>query len=142
MGIGVAIVQTSYIDSPTSAVSGANAAQLIKPIKKQKKTVVAPRKNLTNSTAQLTGCISQVSAPEPQEQSYFDALDDYFIRHQQAQDYLVNEERQTARDYMSAGDSPREPDHGLLGDDGEPVKFAQISDDDIDNCGYLGWLRH
>jgi hypothetical protein len=95
----------------------------------------------TNSR-QLTGCISPLSAVVPQAQSYLDALDDYFIRHQQAQDYCADAPRRAVRDYAVDDELPREPDHGLLADDGEPVRLAQISDDDIDACGYLGWLRH
>lgn len=90
----------------------------------------------------LTGCVSKLSIVEPREHAYFDALKDYAFRYAAAQAYLADTQSQIAHDYTSIGDAPSEPDHGLLDDDGEPAMFAQISDDDIDNCGYMGWLRH
>lgn len=101
-----------------------------------------------NSPAAFTGCASKLSMLEQHEHAYFDALKDYAIHYAQAQAYLADDEWQTPHDYTSIenyllmNNSPSEPDHGLLGDDGEPAMFAQISDDDIVHCGYMGWLRH
>lgn len=95
-----------------------------------------------NPSAVLTGCASKLSMLEQHEHAYFDALKDYAIHYAQAQAYLADDEWHIAHDYTLIGNSLSEPDHGLLGDDGEPAMFAQISDEDIDHCGYMGWLRH
>ena len=97
-----------------------------------------------NSPIVLTGCASKLSMLKQHEHAYFDALKDYAIHCAQAQAYLADAEWQIAHDYDCAliRNSLREPDHGLLGDDGEPAIAVQISDDDIDHCGYMGWLRH
>lgn len=96
----------------------------------------------TNSPAILTGCISKLSVVERREHAYFDALKDYSIHYAKAQAYLADDEWQIAHDYTLIDNSLSEPDHGLLGDDGEPMMLAHVSDDDIDSCGYMGWLRH
>lgn len=95
-----------------------------------------------NSPVVLTGCISKLSVIEPREHAYFDALKDYAAHYAQAQAYLVDTATPIAHDYTLIDSALSEPDHGLLNDDGEPAMAAQISDEDIDSCGYMGWLRH
>ncbi len=89
----------------------------------------------------LTGCISGVSVVTPQRHAYFHALKDYAEHYADAQAYLAVDHALVACDY-AIDKAPVEPDHGLLGDDGEPLRFSQVSDEDIVGCGYLGWLRH
>lgn len=100
------------------------------------------RVNVNSPSSTLTGCVSPISVLKPHRHAYYDALKDYAVHYAEAQSYLVASDWQTVHDYNLIDNSPSEPDHGLLGDDGEPVKPAQISDDDIVRCGYLGWLRH
>ena len=101
-----------------------------------------------NSPTVLTGCATKLSMLKQHEHAYFDALKDYAVHYAKAQAYLADDEWQIAHDYtlientMVMDSSLSEPYHGLLGDDGEPAMFAQISDDDIDHCGYMCWLRH
>lgn len=95
-----------------------------------------------NSSSALTGCISGVSVIKPPRHAYFDALKDYAVHYADAQAYLAVDHSLVTHDNSSIDNSPIEFDHGLLGDDGEPVRFSQISDEDIDKCGYMGWLRH
>lgn len=95
-----------------------------------------------NSPAVLTGCISKLSVVKQREHAYFDALRDYSTHYAQAQAYLADDASKIVHDYTLMINSLSEPDHGLLGDDGEPAVFTQISDDDIASCGYMGWLRH
>lgn len=83
-----------------------------------------------------------MSVVKPPRHAYFHALKDYAVHYAEAQSYLSIDHSQIACDYGSIDKSPNEPDHGLLGDDGEPVRFTQVSDEDIDKCGYMGWLRH
>lgn len=96
----------------------------------------------------LTGCISKLSVVEQCGHAYFDALKDYAAHYAAAQAYLAADATQIAHDHtliendILIDSSLSEPDHGLLGDDGEPAISAQISDEDIDSCGYMGWLRH
>ena len=99
-------------------------------------------KNSNVNSSTLTGCISGVSAVKQPKHAYFDALKDYAVHYADAQAYLAIDHSLIAGDYDSVDKSPTEPDHGLLGDDGEPVRFSQVSDEDIVKCGYMGWLRH
>lgn len=95
-----------------------------------------------NSSSALTGCISGVSVVKPHRHAYFNALKDYAVHYAEAQAYLAVDHSLVACDYGAIDKSPIEPDHGLLGDDGEPMRCPPISDEDIDKCGYMGWLRH
>ena len=90
----------------------------------------------------LTGCISSVSFIEEHDHSFLDALKEYAVHYAETQSYLADDEWQIVHDYTLIGESLNEPDNLLLGDDGEPAMPSQISDDDIDRCGYMGWLRH
>ncbi len=122
-------METSNRNSRFSAASDASAAR-------------ARSKELTRSTVALTGCISKLSVVERHEHAYFDALKDYAVHYAEAQAYLADAESPIVHDYAAIDNCVSEPDRGLLDDDGELVRFVLISDDDIDNCGYLGWLRH
>lgn len=99
------------------------------------------RKKLSRTIA-LTGCVSKLSTLELHQHAYFDALRDYAKLYEATQAYLAGDGSSIAHDYAATSSASREFDHGLLGDDGEAVAFVPISDDEIDNCGYLGWLRH
>lgn len=94
------------------------------------------------SPSALTGCISGVSVVRPHRHAYFHALKDYAVHYADAQAYLAVDHSLVACDYGSIDKASHELDHGLLGDDGEPVRYTQVSDEDIDKCGYMGWLRH
>jgi hypothetical protein len=125
-------METPYVNSQFSAAGHASSPRISKHIESQKKA----------TSAMLTGCVSKLSVVAQCEPAYFDALKDYAVHYAQAQAYLADDKWQIAHDYSLMDGSISEPDHGLLGDDGEPVKLARISDDDIDYCGYMGWLRH
>lgn len=91
--------------------------------------------------AALTGCVSKLSALEQHKHAYFDALKDYAEVYAATQAYLADDALLAMHDYALAINAD-EPDHGLIGDDGEPAAYVQISDEEIDSYGYLGWLRH
>lgn len=102
---------------------------------------------ISSPLSALTGCISQLSIIEQHEHAYFDALKDYALHYAQAQDYLAADQPPRAYSLMQDAamrdsDFIGDLDHALLDDTGEPLAAAQISDDDIDNCGYMGWLKH
>lgn len=100
-----------------------------------------PRKKLTRAMS-LTGCVSKLSALELHQHAYFDALREYAKVYEATQAYLAGDGSGIAHDYAAFDGDSSELDHGLLSDNGEAVAFVQISDDEIDICGYMGWLRH
>jgi hypothetical protein len=102
----------------------------------------AAEKKSQRTIAALTGCVSKLSTLEQHKHAYFDALKDYAKIYAATQAYLADDALIAIHDYAPAIDINGEPDHGLIGDDGEPAAYVQISDDEIDSYGYLGWLRH
>ncbi len=99
-------------------------------------------RRVSRSPNALTGCISNLSVIAEPDREFIDALREYAVNYAETHSYVSDDELRIAHDYTLIGELLNEPENPLLGDDGEPAKYAQISDDDIDRCGYMGWLRH
>ena len=110
----------------------------------QEKPVCVTRKRVLRgrSGMALTGCVSNESMVEQLQHAYFDALKDYAVHYAQAQSYLVEEGAPVVHDYTLTERMLAEPDHSMLEDEMETEQAPLVSDEDIDACGYLGWLRH
>jgi hypothetical protein len=89
----------------------------------------------------LTGCVSTISTCAPASHGYTHALRDYAAVYQAYQAYLQPEVSALAgRDGCAALDSGQ-----LTGDsvvDDEAAQTETFSEEEIESCGYLGWLRH
>lgn len=103
---------------------------------------------LTDTTAPkvFSGCLSALSSYEPLDHAYTDALKNYGEVYEQFQAYLEPLDTLSAHDYDQAiaMSMPEHAHLGCLNDD--MVEFvassAQISDEEIENCGYMGWLQN
>jgi len=92
------------------------------------------------SPTPLCGCWSELSSCRAQDQVYLDALKSYAQVYAAYQDYLTPEPPMERRDYALGVSATEE--HVQLGLLSETGHAQRVSDDDIDDCGYLGWLRH
>ena len=95
----------------------------------------------------LTGCVSGVSACTPVNHAYTDALKNYAEVYEAFQAYLSPLDTVAAHDYdrAIAMSVPENSHFGCINDD--MVEFiastrSKIADEDIESCGYLGWLQH
>jgi hypothetical protein len=94
----------------------------------------------------ITGCASAISSCAPIDHGYTDALKNYAEVYEKFQAYLspLNELPEHDYDQVIAMSVPENSHLGCLNDD--MVEFVtsvdNISDDDIEGCGYLGWLHH
>jgi hypothetical protein len=94
----------------------------------------------------LTGCVSSLSACAAIDHAYTDALKSYGEVYTAAQDYLTPADVLSMHDYdraiaMSMPELNRpEAGHDMLGF----VAQADIpvSEEEIEHCGYMAWLRH
>jgi len=86
------------------------------------------------------GCWSELSSCAVQDQVYLEALKSYAQVYAAYQDYLTPEDPVGRHDY-SLGVSATE-EHVQLGLLSKAAHPATVTDDEIDGCGYLGWLRH
>jgi hypothetical protein len=94
----------------------------------------------------LTGCVSSLSACAPIDHAYADALKSYAEVYAAAQAYLTPHDVLSGHDYdraiaMSMPELNRpDADHDMLG------FVAQVdipvSEEEIEHCGYMAWLRH
>jgi hypothetical protein len=90
----------------------------------------------------FTGCLSDLSSCELHEHAYFEALRDYAEVYAATQAYLGPDDPVSGHDYaLDVAETEEHSRLGLLGDEGMP-KPDEFSDDEIDRCGYLGWLHH
>lgn len=94
----------------------------------------------------LTGCVSALSSCAAVDHAYTDALKIYGEIYEQFQAYLSPLDTLSTHDYDQAiaMSMPENAHLGCLNDD--MVEFIasseNITEDEIENCGYLGWLRH
>lgn len=95
----------------------------------------------------LTGCVSALSSCEPIDHGYTDALKSYGEVYEQFQAYLSPIDTLSEHDYDQAiaMSMPENAHFGCLNDD--MVEFiaaseTAISEDEIEHCGYMGWLYH
>lgn len=94
----------------------------------------------------LTGCVSALSSCAAVDRAYTDALKNYGEIYEQFQAYLSPRDTLTAHNYDQAISmiTPENSHFGCLNDD--MVELIAINDniteDEIESCGYLGWLHH
>jgi hypothetical protein len=101
----------------------------------------AQRKKKAHRAQPTSGCLSELSIPLPRDHDYFDAVKAFTETYSDYHAYLAQLPLR----------SPIENVAGIGIDDYAPHdSFAQeseahgeaVSDDEIEGCGYLGWLRH
>lgn len=94
----------------------------------------------------FTGCVSALSSCAAVDHAYTDALKSYGEIYEQFQAYLSPLDSLTAHDYdrAIAMSMPENAHFGCLNDDMVELLATtdKISDDEIESCGYLGWLHH
>jgi len=86
------------------------------------------------------GCWSELSSCAVQDQVYLEALKSYARVYAAYQDYLTPEDPVGRHDYALGVSATEE--HVQLGLLSKAEHPATVTDDEIDGCGYLGWLRH
>jgi hypothetical protein len=93
----------------------------------------------------FTGCVSALSSCAALDHAYTDALKNYGEIYEQFQAYLSPLDTLTERDYdrVIAMSVPENAHFGCLNDDMVELILAaaDITDDEIESCGYLGWLH-
>lgn len=94
----------------------------------------------------FTGCVSEISSCEQVDHDYTDALKEYGAVYEAAQAYLAPGEA-VAHDYTLIVDYAEGVQASQLTALIEWQQTAQeiapvVSDDEVERCGYLGWLRH
>lgn len=88
----------------------------------------------------LTGCLSELSSCQAQDHVYLEALKSYAEVYAAYQDYLMPDDPVARHDYsLKVSETEEHSQLGLLIED---FRTESVSDDEIDDCGYLGWLRH
>lgn len=95
----------------------------------------------------FTGCVSALSTCAPPDPAYTDALKNYGEVYEQFQAYLSPLDALSEHDYdrAIALSMPERAHIGCL--DGDMIELitggdSAVSDDEIEHCGYLGWLHH
>jgi len=95
----------------------------------------------------LSGCVSELSSqvlatPAP---IFTAAVKNYACVYERYQAYLLPSELTLAHDYDLGLRMPTDVDHlGCLQAEwvDSTVPSDDVSDDDIERCGYLGWIHH
>lgn len=93
------------------------------------------------------GCISEISsdAIHGSEHDYNAAMKSYAVEYEKYQSYLMPAAQLLTHDYdMAAKPVPDFSHLGCLNADllDTTVLEDDISDDDIENCGYMAWVHH
>lgn len=93
------------------------------------------------------GCISEISsaAIRSREHDYTDAMKNYGAVYEAYQAYLMPAEHTPAHDYdIAAKPVSHFNQLGCLNADlfDAALQEDAVSDDDIENCGYMAWVRH
>lgn len=93
------------------------------------------------------GCISEISsdAIHGSEHDYNAAMKSYAVVYEKYQAYLMPAEQLLQHDYDIAAKPVPDFSHlGCLNADllDSTVVGDDISDDDIENCGYMAWVHH
>lgn len=93
----------------------------------------------------FTGCVSEISSGSEDEHFHADAFKRYAQVYQDYQAYLMPTDPLAAHDYelgargVAAGSGLGCLEGNLVGD---TLQHDDISDDDIERCGYMAWLHH
>lgn len=96
-----------------------------------------PGRNI-KSNHRASGCLSEISIPLVLDEEYFAALKDFADTYSDYQAYLFQSVPRADECVADVGVD----DYGLHEPVGADPKCAGVSDDEIEGCGYLGWLRH
>jgi hypothetical protein len=93
------------------------------------------------------GCISDISSDAIHgcEHDYAAAMKSYGVVYEQYQSYLLPNNQLMPHDYdLAAAPVPAFNHLGCLNEDllDSTVHSDDVSDDEIEGCGYLGWLHH
>ena len=93
------------------------------------------------------GCISDISSDciHGCEHDYAAAMKSFGVVYEQYQSYLMPRNQLMPHDYdVAANPVPAFSHLGCLNEEllESTVHSDDISDDDIEDCGYLGWLHH
>lgn len=91
----------------------------------------------------FTGCVSEISSCEHPGHSYTDALRNYAEVYEAYQAYLTPEAVPHNYDLVGVAEAGS-PHIGCLNEElmASTLQADTVSDDDIERCGYLGWLQH
>lgn len=89
-----------------------------------------------------SGCLSDISVPSTLGRTYFDAVKIYSELYAMHQAVLPATGSNIDYDYSVTGVGVDNYSlHTVSAHDSEPFTCAAIGDDDVEACGYLGWLR-
>jgi hypothetical protein len=93
------------------------------------------------------GCISEVSSDAIHgcEHDYAAAMKTYGVIYEEYQSYLLPDNQLLPHDYdLAAAPVPAFNHLGCLNEEllGSTVHSDDVSDDEIEVCGYMGWLHH
>lgn len=115
--------------------------------------LIADTSSPRNSAAQLllaptsvNGCISDISSDVIRDgKRDYAAMKNYGAVYEEYQSYLMPAEQALAHDYdMAANPIPDFSHLGCLDAAllDSTVQADDVSDDDIENCGYMAWVHH
>ncbi len=110
-------------------------------------SITLPNRSQTSKPApkSFTGCVSEISSCATHDQPYAAALRNYAQVYEAYQAYLDPVDGQITHDYDAVGVAVTvEHQLGCLNEEMVDctVHADDISDEDIDGCGYLGWIHH
>jgi hypothetical protein len=109
------------------------------------KEELPPLKRTRRAPKALTGCVSEISSCGGAGHDYAAALKNYGAVYEAYQSYLSPDATMPPHDYGRAALEADELVHDASSDD-EMAQLAlpieEFSDDEIESCGYLGWLHH
>jgi hypothetical protein len=125
------------IPATRPSAAGLIAAQLTRPVSAYQ----------SDSAPNAGGCISEISSDAIHgcDHDYTAAMKNYGDIYGQYQAYLLPDNQLPAHDYdLAAAQVPAFSHLGCLNEEllEATVPSDIVSDDDIESCGYLGWLYH
>jgi len=106
-------------------------------VKRARREAIAPQL--------FTGCVSDISSDAAPAHFHADAFKRYAQVYAAYQAYLMPTDPLAAHDYeLGSRAVALDCRLGCLGEDlvNDTVPRDDISDEDIERCGYLGWLHH
>jgi hypothetical protein len=112
------------------------------------KDIVKTKNNAKNSNRmplQFTGCISELSCASEDYHGYGAALKNYVEAYRISHSYVESGTVMVEHDYtLNVTETEEHGSLGLLGDEIERTVRSHVhfSDEEIEQCGYLGWLQH